>query len=137
MRKRHGGLCWKATCACARCVSKEHGIQNCPQIDQGQHKSIGDDTKACYHSRKTGHYKRECRSCKWKDKWEKNRTTDWLNYSHNPRGRLEYRVFMSYRKKLARPVTSMQSTTLLVFQTIQIPKKLHCIMHKSIRYLAF
>lgn len=44
--RKHEGMCWKATGGCARCDSKKHRIKNCPQMDQGQQKIIGDDTRA-------------------------------------------------------------------------------------------
>ncbi|KAG7548022.1 Reverse transcriptase domain [Arabidopsis suecica] len=58
--KNHNGTCWRAVGACVRCGSKDHGIQNCPRMEQGTPKESVNEQRTCFYCGKAGHFKREC-----------------------------------------------------------------------------
>ncbi|KAG7583636.1 Ribonuclease H-like superfamily [Arabidopsis suecica] len=58
--KNHSGTCWRAVGACVRCGSKDHGIQNCPRMEQGTPKESVNEQRTCFYCGKAGHFKREC-----------------------------------------------------------------------------
>ncbi|XP_024007232.1 uncharacterized protein LOC112083437 [Eutrema salsugineum] len=57
--KKHGGTCWKMDGACAKCGSKNHTVQSCPRIEQGQLR-VKNEERSCFYCGKAGHFKKEC-----------------------------------------------------------------------------